>query len=82
MKGGNDVNVFILTLVASIVLFPLAFYYRSWILMFISGVLILPMVWYLSMTPRFYWAFVIPIIHLVLSFVLYHRNKNKQKLSH
>lgn len=73
--------LFLFLLISSFVVFGLAWYVKSWVLMIISGILLFPVTWFMSGYPPFPWAIYIPVIHLVLAIIIYQANKIKCKLS-
>jgi hypothetical protein len=76
----GDIASFLLyfLLFSSIGAFGFAWYKKSWVLMLLSGLFLLPDAWFLSLYPRFLWAIMIPLIHVVLATVIFQMNKTKK----
>lgn len=76
----GTLKLFYPLLIASFTLFIYALIKRSWILMLISTILLYPNAWYLSGTPRFPWAIVIPLFQVILAILFYFKKKYHVKL--
>ena len=70
----GTLQLFYPLLIVSVLLFVYALFIRSWKLMLLSGVLLLPDAIFFSMYPPYPYVAFVPLIHVLLAFFLYKKN--------
>ncbi|WP_102029346.1 hypothetical protein [Salirhabdus sp. Marseille-P4669] len=77
----GTLQLFYPLLLISLLLFVYALVVRSWKLMLLSGLIILPDAIYFSWYPPYPYAIFTPVIHLVIAFIFYYRHKRQKELA-